>query len=261
MKQERSSIELQLGSLLKIGRRTQDIVLHKLKHPGGMGRGGEVMLARIPMSPAGPTIAVGQEMKHHVNGNRTTPPFPEGLQMAVFGMGCFWGAERKFWRQKGVYSTQVGYAGGFTPNPSYEEVCTGKTGHTEVVRVVFDPAKVNYGKLLKVFWESHNPTQGTCVLLHLITDGGMRQGNDVGTTYRSAIYTYSEEQMSSALSSKDEYEKQKPFVLSSFSIVCSLPSHTSLPPTAPRPPRRHLLCTRTEQQALSPWQQGRPRVL
>ncbi|XP_036405305.1 mitochondrial peptide methionine sulfoxide reductase isoform X1 [Megalops cyprinoides] len=133
--------------------------------------------------------------KHHVNGNRTTPPFPEGLQMAVFGMGCFWGAERKFWRQKGVYSTQVGYAGGFTPNPTYEEVCTGKTGHAEVVRVVFDPANVNYGKLLKVFWENHNPTQG------------MRQGNDVGTAYRSTIYTYSEEQMNMALQSKDEYQK------------------------------------------------------
>ncbi|KAI1897569.1 hypothetical protein AGOR_G00084620 [Albula goreensis] len=123
-------------------------------------------------------------VKHHVNGNRTTPPFPEGLQMAVFGMGCFWGAERKFWRQKGVYSTQVGYAGGFTPNPSYEEVCTAKTGHTPVPKGVPE-----------VFWESHNPTQG------------MRQGNDVGTTYRSAIYTYSEEQMSSALTSKDEYQK------------------------------------------------------
>ncbi|KAJ8377764.1 hypothetical protein AAFF_G00253800 [Aldrovandia affinis] len=133
--------------------------------------------------------------KHHANGNRTTPPFPEGLQMAVFGMGCFWGVERKFWTLKGVYSTQVGYAGGFTLNPSYQEVCTGKTGHTEVVRVVFDPAKVNFGNLLKVFWESHDPTQG------------MRQGNDVGTTYRSAVYTYSEDQMNTTLSSKDEYQK------------------------------------------------------
>nr|XP_046190619.1 mitochondrial peptide methionine sulfoxide reductase-like [Oncorhynchus gorbuscha] len=98
--------------------------------------------------------------KHDVNGNRTVPPFPEGLQMAMFGMGCFWGAERKFWKQKGVYSTQVGYAGGLTPNPTYEETCTGRTGHTEVVRVVWEPKKTSFSKLLKVFWESHNPTQG-----------------------------------------------------------------------------------------------------
>ncbi|XP_035279683.1 mitochondrial peptide methionine sulfoxide reductase isoform X1 [Anguilla anguilla] len=133
--------------------------------------------------------------KHHVNGNRTVPPFPEGLQTAVFGMGCFWGAERKFWRQKGVYSTQVGYAGGITPNPTYKEVCSGRTGHAEVVRVVFDPAKVKYADLLKVFWENHDPTQG------------MRQGNDHGATYRSAVYTRSGEQTSSALSSKEEYQK------------------------------------------------------
>ncbi|KAJ8275181.1 hypothetical protein COCON_G00098060 [Conger conger] len=133
--------------------------------------------------------------KHHVNGNRTVPPFPEGLQMAVFGMGCFWGAERKYWKKSGVYSTQVGYAGGITANPTYREVCTGGTGHAEVVRVVFDPVKVTYADLLKLFWESHDPTQG------------MRQGNDHGTTYRSAIYTYSEEQMNSALSSKVEYQK------------------------------------------------------
>ncbi|KAJ8270655.1 hypothetical protein GJAV_G00117670 [Gymnothorax javanicus] len=143
----------------------------------------------------GRTESVKVSAKHHVNGNRTVPPFPEGLQMAVFGMGCFWGAERKFWKQKGVYSTQVGYAGGITPNPAYREVCTGRTGHAEVVRVVFDPEKVNYTDLLKVFWEGHDPTQG------------MRQGNDYGTTYRSAIYTYSEEQMNSALSSKEEYQK------------------------------------------------------
>ncbi|XP_018592477.1 mitochondrial peptide methionine sulfoxide reductase isoform X1 [Scleropages formosus] len=133
--------------------------------------------------------------KHHVSGNRTTPPFPEGTQMALFGMGCFWGAERKFWTRKGVYSTQVGYAGGFTPNPTYEETCTGKTGHAEVVRVVFDPAEVTYENLLRVFWENHDPTQG------------MRQGNDVGTTYRSAIYAYSAEQMRRARSSRDEYQK------------------------------------------------------
>ncbi|XP_033860636.1 mitochondrial peptide methionine sulfoxide reductase isoform X4 [Acipenser ruthenus] len=115
--------------------------------------------------------------------------------MAMFGMGCFWGAERKFWTQKGVYSTQVGYAGGYTPNPSYEEVCSGKTGHTEIVRVVYNPGKVCFEKLLKVFWESHNPTQG------------MRQGNDTGTQYRSAIYTYTQEQMDTVNRSKEEYQK------------------------------------------------------
>uniref|UniRef100_A0A8C3J5R4 Mitochondrial peptide methionine sulfoxide reductase n=1 Tax=Calidris pygmaea TaxID=425635 RepID=A0A8C3J5R4_9CHAR len=133
--------------------------------------------------------------KHHVNGNRMVEPFPEGTQMAVFGMGCFWGAERKFWRQKGVYSTQVGYAGGHTPNPTYKEVCSGKTGHTEAVRVVYQPENISFEKLLKVFWENHDPTQG------------MRQGNDVGTQYRSAIYTFSEEQMEAALRSKEEYQK------------------------------------------------------
>ncbi|XP_033860633.2 mitochondrial peptide methionine sulfoxide reductase isoform X1 [Acipenser ruthenus] len=133
--------------------------------------------------------------KHHANGNKTVEPFPEGLQMAMFGMGCFWGAERKFWTQKGVYSTQVGYAGGYTPNPSYEEVCSGKTGHTEIVRVVYNPGKVCFEKLLKVFWESHNPTQG------------MRQGNDTGTQYRSAIYTYTQEQMDTVNRSKEEYQK------------------------------------------------------
>ncbi|XP_014841510.1 mitochondrial peptide methionine sulfoxide reductase isoform X1 [Poecilia latipinna] len=133
--------------------------------------------------------------KHDVNGNRTIPPFPEGTQMVMFGMGCFWGAERKFWRQKGVYSTQVGYSGGYTPNATYEEVCTGRTGHTEVVRVVYHPEKISFNSLLKVFWESHDPTQG------------MRQGNDVGTTYRSAIYAYTQQQLEEALASKDQYQK------------------------------------------------------
>ncbi|XP_054910398.1 mitochondrial peptide methionine sulfoxide reductase isoform X1 [Poeciliopsis prolifica] len=133
--------------------------------------------------------------KHDVNGNRTIPPFPEETQMVMFGMGCFWGAERKFWSQKGVYSTQVGYSGGYTPNATYEEVCTGRTGHTEVVRVVYHPEKISFNSLLKVFWESHNPTQG------------MRQGNDVGTTYRSAIYAYTQEQLDEALASKDQYQK------------------------------------------------------
>uniref|UniRef100_A0A8C3PAP4 Mitochondrial peptide methionine sulfoxide reductase n=2 Tax=Emydidae TaxID=8476 RepID=A0A8C3PAP4_CHRPI len=133
--------------------------------------------------------------QHHVNGNRTVEPFPEGTQMVLFGMGCFWGAERKFWTQKGVYSTQVGYAGGCTPNPTYEEVCSGKTGHTEAVRVVYQPENIRFQKLLKVFWENHDPTQG------------MRQGNDFGTQYRSAIYTFSQEQMEAALRSKEDYQK------------------------------------------------------
>ncbi|XP_015281880.1 PREDICTED: mitochondrial peptide methionine sulfoxide reductase isoform X2 [Gekko japonicus] len=135
--------------------------------------------------------------KHHVNGNCIVEPFPEGMHMAIFGMGCFWGAERKFWRQKGVYSTQVGYAGGHTLNPTYEEVCSGKTGHAEAVRVVYQPETISFEKLLKVFWENHDPTQG------------MRQGNDVGTQYRSAIYTYSSEQMEAALRSKEDYQKEK----------------------------------------------------
>ncbi|XP_056150479.1 mitochondrial peptide methionine sulfoxide reductase [Lampris incognitus] len=143
----------------------------------------------------GRSDSVTVSAKHDVNGNRTTPPFPERTEMVMFGMGCFWGAERKFWRQKGVYSTQVGYSGGYTPNPSYEEVCTGRTGHTEVVRVVFYPEHISFAKLLKVFWESHNPTQG------------MRQGNDIGTTYRSAIYTYSSQQLEQALASMEEYQK------------------------------------------------------
>ena len=115
--------------------------------------------------------------RHFVLGTPLTGPWPEGMQTAVFGLGCFWGAERKFWQTDGVYSTAVGYAGGFTPNPTYEEACSGRTGHAEVVLVVFDPAKVSYEQLLKVFWENHDPTQG------------MRQGNDMGTQYRSAIYT------------------------------------------------------------------------
>ena len=122
-------------------------------------------------------------------------PFPEGMQQALFGMGCFWGAERKFWELPGVYTTAVGYAGGYTPNPAYKEVCTGRTGHNEVVLVVFDPVKVSYEELLRVFWESHDPTQG------------MRQGNDVGTQYRSGIYVCSPEQKAAADASKDAYER------------------------------------------------------
>jgi peptide-methionine (S)-S-oxide reductase len=132
---------------------------------------------------------------HFVNGARLEPPFPEGAELALFGLGCFWGAERKFWQTPGVISTSVGYAGGPTPNPSYREVCSGATGHTEVVRVVFDPKRVSYGELLRAFWEAHDPTQG------------MRQGNDVGTQYRSAIYTYGDEQAKAALASRDEYQR------------------------------------------------------
>jgi peptide-methionine (S)-S-oxide reductase len=132
--------------------------------------------------------------RHFVNGNRLEPPFPEGLKLALFGLGCFWGAERKFWSLTGVYSTSVGYAAGQTPNPTYEEVCTGRTGHSEVVRVVFDPARVGYDELLKVFWESHDPTQG------------MRQGNDIGTQYRSGIYVVDEAQREHAERSRDAYQ-------------------------------------------------------
>jgi peptide-methionine (S)-S-oxide reductase len=131
--------------------------------------------------------------KHFVNGHRIVPPFPAGLKEAVFGMGCFWGAERLFWELPGVYSTSVGYAGGFTPNPTYEEVCTGGTGHAEVVRVIYDPQKIRYEELLKAFWESHDPTQG------------MRQGNDRGTQYRSAIYTLDAEQRQAAEASRSAY--------------------------------------------------------
>ncbi|HEX5060763.1 MAG TPA: peptide-methionine (S)-S-oxide reductase MsrA [Kofleriaceae bacterium] len=131
---------------------------------------------------------------HFVNGHRITPPFPDGTQRALFGMGCFWGAERKFWETPGVYSTAVGYAGGFTPNPTYEEVCSGMTGHNEVVLVIYDPKQVSYDKLLGVFWESHDPTQS------------MRQGNDVGTQYRSGIYTFSAEQQKAAEASKAMYQ-------------------------------------------------------
>jgi peptide-methionine (S)-S-oxide reductase len=132
---------------------------------------------------------------HFVNGAPLEPPFPEGTELALFGMGCFWGAERIFWQAPGVVSTSVGYAGGHTPNPTYEEVCSGHTGHAEVVRVVFDPGKIGYEELLRLFWEGHDPTQG------------MRQGNDVGTQYRSAVYTYGEDQHRQAESSCETYQK------------------------------------------------------
>jgi peptide-methionine (S)-S-oxide reductase len=132
---------------------------------------------------------------HYVNGNRMVPPFPDGLEHALFGLGCFWGAERLFWQMPGVYVTAVGYAAGFTPNPDYAEVCSGQTGHNEVVRVIFDPRQTSFQALLQTFWQGHNPTQG------------MRQGNDVGTQYRSGIYCYSEAQRTAAQSSMESYNK------------------------------------------------------
>ena len=132
---------------------------------------------------------------HFVNGHPLKPPYPDGMEMAMFGLGCFWGAERKFWQIDGVFTTAVGYAAGVTPNPTYKEVCTGMTGHNEVVRVVFDPKVISYEQLLKVFWESHDPTQG------------MRQGNDIGTQYRSGIYVYSESQKKLAEASRDAYQQ------------------------------------------------------
>ena len=132
---------------------------------------------------------------HHVNGHRLLPPFPEGLERAVFGMGCFWGAERTFWEADGVYTTAVGYAGGSTPNPTYREVCSGRTGHAEVVLVVFDPSVTTYEAMLKLFWENHDPTQGMC------------QGHDVGTQYRSALYWYDEDQRKAAEASRAAYQE------------------------------------------------------
>ncbi len=134
--------------------------------------------------------------RHAVLGTPLAPPYPDGTQIAEFALGCFWGAERKFWQTPGVVSTAVGYEGGYTPNPTYEEVCSGRTGHTEAVRVVFDPAKVSYTELLKVFWESHDPTQG------------MRQGNDTGTQYRSAVFYQTAEQQSAAEESRTAYQKR-----------------------------------------------------
>jgi peptide-methionine (S)-S-oxide reductase len=133
--------------------------------------------------------------KHFVNGHALQPPFPAGMQQVIFGLGCFWGAERKFWQIEGVYTTAVGYAAGFTPNPTYQEVCTGQTGHNEVVLVVFDPASVSFDQLLRVFWEAHDPTQG------------MRQGNDVGTQYRSGIYVFDADQHRAAEVSRGYYQQ------------------------------------------------------
>jgi peptide-methionine (S)-S-oxide reductase len=132
--------------------------------------------------------------QHHVNGHPLQAPFPDGLQQALFGMGCFWGAERRFWEVPGVYTTAVGYAAGYTPNPTYEEVCSGMTGHNEVVLVVFDPARIAYADLLTIFWEAHDPTQG------------MRQGNDRGTQYRSGIYVFDDAQRAAAEASRERYQ-------------------------------------------------------
>ena len=144
----------------------------------------------------GRTAVMPVPLAHHVNGHPIAGPFPEGLQTAIFAMGCFWGAERKFWQAPGVFSTAVGYIGGITPNPSYEETCSGRTGHTEAVLVVFDPKVTSYDALLKVFWESHNPTEG------------MRQGNDVGTQYRSGIYATDDAQLAAAEASKAMFQTE-----------------------------------------------------
>jgi peptide-methionine (S)-S-oxide reductase len=154
----------------------------------------KTMMVKAEDALKGRAAAMPVAPKHLVLDTPMVPPFPDGLAVAVFGLGCFWGAERKFWQVKGVYSTAVGYAGGFTPNPTYEEVCSGLTGHTEAVLVVFDPAVVSFERLLKVFWESHDPTQG------------MRQGGDTGTQYRSAIYGQSEAQLAAARASRDAFQ-------------------------------------------------------
>jgi peptide-methionine (S)-S-oxide reductase len=159
------------------------------------------MFRKKPTMPTPGEILAGRTEKmtvpetHYVNGHRLEPPYPEGLETALFGLGCFWGAERVFWKTEGVYTTAVGYAGGYTPNPTYEEVCSGLTGHNEVVRVVFEPKAVSYESLLSGFWEAHDPTQG------------FRQGNDIGTQYRSGVYTYSEVQRRTAIASSEAYQK------------------------------------------------------
>jgi len=160
------------------------------------GLGKKIKLPTPEEALPGRKISMPVPEKHFVNGNPLQPPYPDGMEMALFGLGCFWGAERCFWQQPGVFSTAVGYAGGYTPNPNYQEVCTGRTGHNEVVRVVFDPQQISYETLLKVFWESHDPTQG------------MRQGNDVGTQYRSGIYVYSEAQKELAEKSCQLYQEE-----------------------------------------------------
>ncbi|MEM9244547.1 MAG: peptide-methionine (S)-S-oxide reductase MsrA, partial [Cyanobacteria bacterium P01_F01_bin.153] len=160
----------------------------------GLGNGKKTEMPAANKALPGRSEPMPVNNKHFVNGSPIKGPFPDGLELAMFGLGCFWGAERKFWQLDGVFSTAVGYAAGITPNPTYREVCSAMTGHNEVVLVVFDPKQISYDQLLKVFWESHNPTQG------------MRQGNDVGTQYRSGIYTYSAEQKAAAEASKNRYQ-------------------------------------------------------
>ena len=156
---------------------------------------------------AGRTESIPLPLKHFVNQNSLCDPYPENMQQALFGLGCFWGAEKKFWEADGVFITLVGYAAGYTPNPTYQEVCSGMTGHNEVVYVVYDADKVSYEMLLKIFWESHNPTQG------------MRQGNDRGTQYRSGIYTYSDEQKDLAFKLREQYQKK--LLAAGFSTISS----------------------------------------
>ncbi len=186
--------------------------------------GKNLSMPKPEQAPQGRAQRMPVPEHHHVNGNRLEPPFPDGLERAVFGMGCFWGAERKFWEAPGVYTTAVGYAGGVTPNPTYQEVCGGYTGHTEVVLVVFDPRVTSYAEMLRIFWESHDPTQG------------MRQGNDVGTQYRSAIYTYGPEQAKAAAASrKRRVTPTRP----PFATPATAPSRarSGAPPTSTTPRR------------------------
>ena len=159
------------------------------------GRAKTTMVSRDEALP-GRDTPMRVPAKHYVNGNPLQPPFPQGTKQAVFGMGCFWGAERLFWQREGVFTTAAGYSGGYTPNPTYEETCTAQTGHAEVVLVVYDPNVVTYDDLLKIFWENHDPTQH------------MGQGNDIGTQYRSAIYTFDEQQRAQAEDSRERYQQQ-----------------------------------------------------
>ena len=156
----------------------------------------KLMIPTAEQCLPGRAIKMPVPKEHYVNGHSLEGPYPEGLELAQFGLGCFWGAERIFWQAPGVWTTAVGYSGGHTPNPTYEEVCSGRTGHTEAVLVVYDPKVTSYEALLKLFWESHDPSQG------------MRQGNDVGTQYRSAIYTYTLEQRRAAEASRDRFQKE-----------------------------------------------------
>ncbi|MDE0286613.1 MAG: peptide-methionine (S)-S-oxide reductase MsrA [Gammaproteobacteria bacterium] len=156
--------------------------------------GNKIKMPDMDTALPGRVIALPTADRHYVHGRPLKPPFPEGTMQALFGLGCFWGAERKFWQLNGVYTTAVGYAGGYTPNPTYREVCSGMTGHNEVVLVVYDPGVILYRELLRAFWETHDPTQG------------MRQGNDIGTQYRSGIYTFTDEQKKTALESRDNYQ-------------------------------------------------------